>query len=459
MKKWTLNSWRNSPVKHIPKYEDEQELAMVLKKISSFPPLVFAGETRSLKESLAQVSEGKAFLLQGGDCAESFVEFHPDNIRDTFKVILQMALVLTFSASLPVVKVGRIAGQFSKPRSSPTEVKDEKELQSYLGDNINGIEFSEKARKPDAKRLFKAYSQAASTLNLLRALSQGGFADLKKIHLWNLGFISKSPEGKKFKEIEDKISDALSFIEACGLHPEHNRRLRTVNFYTSHEALLLPFEQSMTRIDSTSGKYHDTSAHFVWIGDRTRQPDGGHVEFCRGIENPIGIKCGPSLKDNELVKLCNILNPKNESGRITLISRFGADNVEKHLPKLIRTVKKEGLKVVWSCDPMHGNTIKSASGFKTRPFNNVVKEVKRVFSVHKTEGSYAGGLHIEMTGQHVTECTGGAQKISEKDLSHRYHTHCDPRLNANQALELAFLISDEIKKNSQYSKNIIQAVS
>ena len=459
MKKWTLNSWRNSPVKHIPKYEDEQELAMVLKKISSFPPLVFAGETRSLKESLAQVSEGKAFLLQGGDCAESFVEFHPDNIRDTFKVILQMALVLTFSASLPVVKVGRIAGQFSKPRSSPTEVKDEKELQSYLGDNINGIEFSEKARKPDAKRLFKAYSQAASTLNLLRALSQGGFADLKKIHLWNLGFISKSPEGKKFKEIEDKISDALSFMEACGLHPEHNRRLRTVNFYTSHEALLLPFEQSMTRIDSTSGKYHDTSAHFVWIGDRTRQPDGGHVEFCRGIENPIGIKCGPSLKDNELVKLCNILNPKNEVGRITLISRFGADNVEKYLPKLIRTVKKEGLKVVWSCDPMHGNTIKSASGFKTRPFNNVVKEVKRVFSVHKTEGSYAGGLHIEMTGQHVTECTGGAQKISEKDLSHRYHTHCDPRLNANQALELAFLISDEIKKNSQYSKNIIQAVS
>ena len=459
MKKWTLNSWRNSPVKHIPKYEDEQELAMVLKKISSFPPLVFAGETRSLKESLAQVSEGKAFLLQGGDCAESFVEFHPDNIRDTFKVILQMALVLTFSASLPVVKVGRIAGQFSKPRSSPTEVKGEKELQSYLGDNINGIEFSEKARKPDAKRLFKAYSQAASTLNLLRALSQGGFADLKKIHLWNLGFISKSPEGKKFKEIEDKISDALSFMEACGLHPEHNRRLRTVNFYTSHEALLLPFEQSMTRIDSTSGKYHDTSAHFVWIGDRTRQPDGGHVEFCRGIENPIGIKCGPSLKDNELVKLCNILNPKNEVGRITLISRFGADNVEKHLPKLIRTVKKEGLKVVWSCDPMHGNTIKSALGFKTRPFNNVVKEVKRVFSVHKTEGSYAGGLHIEMTGQHVTECTGGAQKISEKDLSHRYHTHCDPRLNANQALELAFLISDEIKKNSQYSKNIIQAVS
>ena len=459
MKKWTLNSWRNHPVKHIPKYEDEKELAMVLKKVSSFPPLVFAGETRALKKSLAQVVEGKAFLLQGGDCAESFAEFHPDNIRDTFKVILQMALVLTFSASLPVIKVGRIAGQFSKPRSLPVEVKDGKELPAYLGDNINGIEFSKAARKPDAKRLFKAYSQAASTLNLLRALSQGGFADLKKIHLWNLGFIKKSPEGKKFKEIDNKISDALSFIEACGLHPDHNRRLRTVNFYTSHEALLLPFEQSMTRIDSTSGTHHDTSAHFVWIGDRTRQPDGGHVEFCRGIENPIGIKCGPTLKDSELVKLCNILNPKNEPGRITLISRFGADNVEKHLPKLIRSVKREGFNVVWSCDPMHGNTIKSATGFKTRPFNNVVKEVKRVFGVHKAEGSYAGGLHIEMTGQNVTECTGGAQRISEKDLSNRYHTHCDPRLNANQALELAFLISDEIKKNSQYSKSIIQAVS
>ena len=459
MKKWTLNSWRNHPVKHIPKYEDEKKLNMVLKKVSSFPPLVFAGETTTLKKSLAQVVEGKAFLLQGGDCAESFTEFHPDNIRDTFKVILQMALVLTFSAALPVVKIGRIAGQFSKPRSSPIEVKNGKKLPTYLGDNINGIEFNEKARKPDPMRLFKAYSQSASTLNLLRAFSQGGFADLRKVHLWNLGFVNKSPQGKKYKEIEDKISDALSFMEACGINPESNRRLRTVNFYTSHEALLLPFEQAMTRIDSTSGEHHDTSAHFVWIGDRTRQLDGGHVEFCRGIKNPIGIKCGPTLKDSELIKLCNILNSKNESGRITLISRFGADNVEKFLPKLIRSIKKEGLNVIWSCDPMHGNTIKSANGFKTRPFNNIVKEVKRVFAVHQAEGSYAGGLHIEMTGQNVTECTGGAQKISEKDLSHRYHTHCDPRLNANQALELAFLISDEIKKSSQFSKNIIQAVS
>ena len=459
MKKWKKNSWKSYPVKHIPKYEDEKELQMVLGKIGDFPPLVFAGETRSLREQLAQVVEGKAFLLQGGDCAESFAEFHPDNIRDTFKVILQMALILTSSASVPVVKVGRIAGQFSKPRSFPTEVKNGKELLTYLGDNINGIEFSEKARKPDPMRLFKAYSQSASTLNLLRAFSQGGFADLRKVHLWNLGFVNKSPQGKRFKEIQEKMSDALAFMEACGINPDSNRRLRTVNFFTSHEALLLPFEESMTRIDSTTGEYHDTSAHFVWIGDRTRQLEGGHVEFCRGIKNPIGLKCGPSLKTTELIRLCNILNPENEKGKITLITRFGHDNVEKFLPKLIRSIKKEGLNVVWSCDPMHGNTIKSANGFKTRPFNNVVKEVKNVFAVHQAEGSFAGGLHIEMTGQNVTECTGGAQKISDQDLSHRYHTHCDPRLNASQALELAFLISDEIKKNSQNSKNIAQAAS
>ena len=459
MKKWKTNSWKNYPVKHIPEYEDKKELDMVLGKLKDFPPLVFAGETRSLKEQLASVVDGRAFLLQGGDCAESFAEFHPDNIRDTFKLILQMALILTSSASLPVVKLGRIAGQFSKPRSSPVEIKNGKELPSYLGDNINRIEFNSIARKPDAKRMFRSYSQAASTLNLLRAFSQGGFADLRKVHLWNLGFVNKSPQGKKFKEIEDKITDALSFMEACGINPESNRRLRTVNFFTSHEALLLPFEESMTRIDSTTGEYHDTSAHFVWIGDRTRQPGGGHVEFCRGIKNPIGIKCGPTLKTTELIELCNILNPENEKGRITLISRFGHENVAKFLPKLIRTIKKEGLNVVWSCDPMHGNTIKSATGFKTRPFNNVVKEVKNVFSVHQAEGSFAGGLHIEMTGQNVTECTGGAQKISDQDLSHRYHTHCDPRLNASQALELAFLISDEIKKNSQYSKNIAQAAS
>tara|TARA_B100000579_G_scaffold419006_1_gene417158 strand:- start:731 stop:2110 length:1380 start_codon:yes stop_codon:yes gene_type:complete len=459
MKKWKTNSWRNYPVKHIPTYGDEKELNMVLNKIKNFPPLVFAGETRHLKQQLADVVDGKAFLLQGGDCAESFAEFNPDNIRDYFKVILQMSLVLTYSSSLPVVKLGRIAGQFSKPRSAPTEKQGNKELPSYLGDNINGIEFNEKARKPDPKRLFKAYSQAASTLNLLRAFCHGGFADLKNVHLWNLGYIKKSPQAKKFRELEDKIADALAFMDACGINSDFNRRLKTVNFWTSHEALLLPFEESMTRIDSTTGEYHDTSAHFVWIGDRTRQLDGGHVEFCRGIENPIGIKCGPTSKPDEIVKICNVLNPNNEKGKITLISRFGHANVEKFLPKLIRAIKKEGLNVIWSCDPMHGNTIKSTTGFKTRPFNNVLNEVKNVFAVHQSEGSYAGGLHIEMTGQNVTECTGGTQKISDKDLSSRYRTHCDPRLNANQALELAFLISDELKKNSNYARSGIRAVS
>ena len=458
MNKWTLNSWKNYPAKHLPEYQDVKELDLVLSKIKKYPPLVFAGETRSLKKSLAEVVDGKAFLLQGGDCAESFAEFHPDNIRDTFKAILQMSLVLTHSASLPVIKLGRIAGQFSKPRSSPHEVKDNKKLPSYLGDNINGMEFTESARIPDAKRLFRAYSQSASTLNLIRAFSQGGFADLRQVHLWNLGFINEKTKGK-YKEIEDKISEAISFMEACGINADTNRRLRTVNFYTSHEALLLPFEEAMTRVDSTTGEYHDTSAHFVWIGDRTRQPDGAHVEFCRGIKNPIGLKCGPSLKPEELINLCKILNPLNEAGRLTLISRFGHESADKFLPKLIRAVKKEGLKVVWSCDPMHGNTIKAASGFKTRPFDNVLKEVKDVFAIHQTEGTYAGGLHVEMTGQDVTECTGGAQKISDGDLQNRYRTHCDPRLNASQALELAFLISEEIKKNSQYSKNIIQAAS
>ena len=459
MKNWKTNSWKKYPVKHIPAYEDEKELNMVLNKLKSSPPLVFAGETRHLKDQLANVVDGKAFLLQGGDCAESFAEFHPDNIRDTFKVILQMSLVLTYSASLPVVKLGRIAGQFSKPRSAPTEKQGEKELPSYLGDNINSIEFDEKLRRPDPKRLFRAYSQSAATLNLLRAFSNGGFADLKKVHLWNLGYIKTSPQAKKFKELEDKIADALAFMEACGITPEFNRRLYTVNFWTSHEALHLPFEESMTRIDSTTGEYHDTSAHFVWIGDRTRQIDGGHVEFCRGIENPIGIKCGPTSKADEIAKICEKINPKNEKGKITLISRYGHEKVGKFLPKLIRGIKKEGLNVIWSCDPMHGNTLVSTTGFKTRPFNNVVNEVKNVFEVHQSEGSYAGGLHIEMTGQNVTECTGGAKNISDQDLSSRYHTHCDPRLNADQALELAFLISDEIKKNSNYAKNIIKAAS
>ena len=459
MKKWTTNSWRKYPVKHIPKYEDDKELNLVLNKLKVFSSFSICRRNYTLEKQLAEVVDGKAFLLQGGDCAESFAEFNPDNIRDYFKVFLQMSLVLTYSASLPVVKLGRIAGQFSKPRSAPTEKQGDKELPSYLGDNINAIEFTEKARRPDPKRLFKAYSQSASTLNLIRAFCHGGFADLKKVHLWNLGYIKKSPQAKKFKELEDKIADALAFMDACGINAEFNRRLKTVNFWTSHEALLLPFEEAMTRIDSTSGQYHDTSAHFVWIGDRTRQIDGGHVEFCRGIENPIGIKCGPTSKADEIAKICELINPNNEKGKITLISRFGHDKVEKFLPKLIRGIKKEGLNVIWSCDPMHGNTLVSTTGFKTRPFNNVLNEVKNVFQVHQSEGTYAGGLHIEMTGQNVTECTGGAKNISDQDLSSRYHTHCDPRLNADQSIELAFLISDEIKKNSNYAKNIIKAAS
>ena len=459
MKNWKPNSWRKYPVKHVPTYESEKELNQVLTKIKSFPPLVFAGETRHLKDQLSQVVDGKAFLLQGGDCAESFAEFNPDNIRDTFKVILQMSLILTYSASLPIIKLGRIAGQFTKPRSAPTEKQGDKELPSYLGDNINGIDFTKEARRHDPKRLFKAYSQSASTLNLLRAFSNGGFADLKNVHLWNLGYIKKSPQAKKFKELEDKIADALAFMDACGINSDFNRRLKTVNFWTSHEALHLPFEETMARVDSTTGECHATSAHFVWIGDRTRQLDGGHVEFCKGIENPIGIKCGPTSKPEEIAKICEAINPKNEKGKITLISRFGHDQVEKFLPKLIRRIKKEGLNVIWSCDPMHGNTIKSTTGFKTRPFNKVLNEVKNVFAVHQSESSYAGGLHIEMTGQNVTECTGGAKNISEQDLSSRYHTHCDPRLNADQALELAFLISDEIKKNSNYARNAIKAAS
>jgi 3-deoxy-7-phosphoheptulonate synthase len=458
MSTWKPNSWKSKPSKHLPEYKDQDKLNNVLKEISNFPPLVFAGESRSLKDHLAKVSQGKAFLLQGGDCAESFAEFHPNNIRDFFKLFLQMSLVLTVSSGLPIVKLGRIAGQFSKPRSAPTETKDGLELPSYLGDNINSMAFDAKGREPDPERLLKAYSQSASTLNLLRAFSQGGFADLNKVHLWNMSFV-KDKAKEKYQEIEQKVSDALDFMNACGITSENNRRLRTVNLFTSHEALLLPVEEAMTRVDSTTGEYHDTSAHFLWIGDRTRQLDGGHVEFCKGIKNPLGIKCGPTSDPEEIVKLTEVLNPDNEAGRITLIARFGHDKVQKFLPKLIQAVKKAGRNVIWSCDPMHGNTVKASTGYKTRPFENVISETKTFFEVHQSEGTFAGGLHIEMTGQDVTECIGGAQNITDKDLSDRYHTHCDPRLNASQALELAFLISEEIKKNSNFSKASIKEAS
>ena len=444
---WQTDSWRQYKTKHIPKYPDMDHLADVEKTLKDFPPLVFAGEVRSLKKSLADVAEGRGFLLQGGDCAESFSEFHADNIRDTFRVILQMAVILTSGANLPVVKVGRMAGQFAKPRSSATETIDGVELPSYTGDIINGIQFDETKRQPDPERLLKAYSQAASTLNLLRAFADGGYADLRHVNSWNMGFVKSGPQGERYRYLAHQIQESLNFMEALGITSSNTSQLRRVSYFTSHEALLLPYEEALTRVDSTSGDVYNTSAHFVWIGDRTRFKDSAHVEFCRGIQNPIGIKCGPSLNPDDLIQFLEILNPKDEAGRITLITRFGHNKVKDYLPQLIRKVQEEGRSVVWSCDPMHGNTIKSSDGVKTRRFDQILAEVEKNIQIHKAEGSYAGGIHLEMTGQNVTECTGGLDDISEADLSDRYHTHCDPRLNANQAIELAFLIADELKTN------------
>eukprot|EP01013_Petalomonas_cantuscygni_P007973 TRINITY_DN20680_c0_g1_i1.p1 TRINITY_DN20680_c0_g1~~TRINITY_DN20680_c0_g1_i1.p1 ORF type:complete len:468 (+),score=110.13 TRINITY_DN20680_c0_g1_i1:34-1437(+) len=443
---WTPSDWRQLPAKHIPEdYPDSAALAAVEEKLKSFPPLVFAGEARRLKQRLGEVAAGEAFLLQGGDCAESFKEFHPDNIRDTFRVILQMAVVLTFAASKPVVKVGRIAGQFGKPRSSPIETIDGVTLPSYRGDNINGMDFTPASRVPDPERLTQAYSQSAATLNLLRAFSQGGYANLSNVHRWMLGFVDRSPQGERYEKLADQISKSLDFMKACGVTPDSVPQMSQVEFYTSHEALLLGYEEAMTRIDSTSGEWYDTSAHMLWIGHRTRQIDHAHVNFCKGIRNPIGIKCGPGLETEELLRLIETLNPNDEPGRITLISRFGSEGVAKGLPPLARAVKKSGRTVVWSCDPMHGNTLKTDSGFKTRPVDRILSEVRQFVDVLSSEGCYPGGVHFEMTGQDVTECIGGAQAISEGDLSSRYHTHCDPRLNGEQALELAFMIAEKLQ--------------
>jgi 3-deoxy-7-phosphoheptulonate synthase len=450
MIQWQPDSWRKSTAKHLPDYPDRDHLAEVEKTLQGFPPLVFSGEVRSLKRALADVTEGNGFLLQGGDCAESFSEFHADNIRDTFRVILQMAVVLTSGANMPVVKVGRMAGQFAKPRSNPTETIDGIELPSYTGDIINDIRFVKEKRTPNPERMLKAYSQAASTLNLLRAFADGGYADLRHVQSWNMGFVKSGPQGERYHHLADRIQESLNFMEALGINSRNTPQLRQVQYYTSHEALLLPYEEALTRIDSTSGGIYNTSAHFLWIGDRTRFLGSAHVEFCRGIENPIGIKCGPSLDPDELIQLLDILNPNNDAGRITLITRFGHNKVETYLPKLIRKIQAEGRTVIWSCDPMHGNTIKSSEGIKTRPFDCILDEVKKNIQIHKTEGSLIGGIHLEMTGQNVTECTGGLDDISEADLSDRYRTHCDPRLNANQAIELAFLIADELKRNGNH---------
>ncbi|MCB1519979.1 MAG: 3-deoxy-7-phosphoheptulonate synthase class II [Hyphomicrobiaceae bacterium] len=444
---WSPESWRSKPIVQVPDYPEPAALADVEQKLATFPPLVFAGEARELRRSLAEVADGRGFLLQGGDCAESFLEHGADNIRDFFRVFLQMAVVLTYAGGSPVVKVGRIAGQFAKPRSSSIEKQGDVELPSYRGDIVNGSEFTPEARIPDPHRQLQAYRQSAATLNLIRAFASGGYADLERVHQWNLGFVKDSPQGHRYQELADRISETLRFMRACGITSENTPQLRATRFYTSHEALLLGYEQALTRLDSTSGDYYATSGHMLWIGDRTRQPDHAHIEFARGVKNPIGLKCGPSIDADGLLRLIDALDPKNEAGRLTLICRFGADKVGSHLPKLVRAVARAGRKVVWSCDPMHGNTISAVTGYKTRPFDRILKEVEAFFDVHRAEGTHAGGIHVEMTGQNVTECTGGATAISETQLSDRYHTHCDPRLNADQSLELAFLVAERLKRD------------
>ena len=444
--RWNPSSWRSKPVQQVPAFPDAAALNAVEAQLAGFPPLVFAGEARKLKRALGKVANGDAFLLQGGDCAESFAEHSADNIRDFFRLFLQMAVVLTFAGSSPVVKVGRVAGQFAKPRSSPNEKIGDVELPSYRGDVVNGIEFTAEARIPDPERQIMAYRQSAATLNLIRAFANGGYANLENAHRWMLGFVKDSPQSEQYREISDRITEALDFMRAIGLDPESHPEMRTTDFYTSHEALLLGYEQAMTRVDSTTGDWYATSGHMIWIGDRTRQLDHAHVEYFRGIKNPIGLKCGPSLAPDELLKLIDVLNPENEPGRLTLIARFGAEKALEHLPGLVRAVKREGRSVVWSCDPMHGNTVKAASGYKTRPFDLILSEVKTFFNVHQAEGTYAGGIHLEMTGKNVTECTGGARAVLDSELQDRYHTHCDPRLNAEQALEMAFLVAELLKK-------------
>ena len=444
--RWTPESWRAKPVQQIPDYPDQAALKAVEQQLAGFPPLVFAGEARKLKRALSKVAAGEAFLLQGGDCAESFAEHSADNIRDFFRLFLQMAVVLTFAGGSPVVKVGRIAGQFAKPRSSDTETENGVTLPSYRGDIVNDIAFTEAARVPDARRQIEAYRQSAATLNLLRAFATGGYANLENAHQWMLGFVKDSPQSSRYQELADRITEALDFMRACGINPQSHPEMRTTDFFTSHEALLLGYEQALTRVDSTSGDWYATSGHLLWIGDRTRQPDHAHVEYFRGIRNPIGIKCGPSISPEGLIRLLDILQPDNEAGRITLICRFGADKVGDYLPGLIRAVEKEGRTVAWSCDPMHGNTIKAASGYKTRPFERVQSEIRSFFDIHAAEGTFAGGVHLEMTGKNVTECTGGARAISDEDLRDRYHTFCDPRLNAEQAIETAFLVAELLKR-------------
>ncbi|KAI3513697.1 hypothetical protein L1887_21036 [Cichorium endivia] len=451
---WTIDSWKSKKALQLPEYPDQNDLESVLETLESFPPIVFAGEARSLEERLGEAAMGNAFLLQGGDCAESFKEFNANYIRDTFRVILQMGVVLMFGGQMPVIKVGRMAGQFAKPRSDPYEEKDGVKLPSYRGDNVNGDAFDLKSRTPDPQRLIRAYSQSAATLNLLRAFATGGYAAMQRVNQWNLDFTENSEQGDRYRELASQVDEALGFMAAAGLTIDHPI-MTTTDFWTSHECLHLPYEQSLTRKDSTSGLYYDCSAHFLWAGERTRQLDGAHVEFLRGIANPLGIKVSDKMDPNELVKLIDILNPENKPGRITIITRMGAENMRVKLPHLIRAVRRAGQIVTWVTDPMHGNTIKAPSGLKTRPFDAIRAEVRAFFDVHEQEGSYPGGVHLEMTGQNVTECIGGSRTVTFDDLSSRYHTHCDPRLNASQALELAFIIAERLRKRRIAGRSII----
>ena len=443
MSDWTKSSWRKKPRIQMPDYTDAAALNAVEAQLSQYPLLVFAGEARRLKTQLAAASRGEAVLLQGGDCAEAFDQFNSDSIRDTFKVMLQMAMVLTYGAKVPVVKVGRMAGQFAKPRSANTETVGGVELPSYRGDIINGLNFTPEARIPNPQRMLQAYTQSAATLNLLRAFSTGGFADMKRVNAWTLGF-TDSQEIQKYRDLASRIQDSIDFMGAAGINSDTTHEFSSVEYYTSHESLLLEYEEALTRVDSTSGKWLAGSSHMIWIGDRTRQPDGAHVEFASGVQNPIGLKCGPTTTAEDLKVLMAKLNPENEEGRLTLIARFGAGSVGDHLPRLIKAVQEEGANVLWTCDAMHGNTIKSESGYKTRPFVSVLREVREFFGIHQAEGTIPGGVHFEMTGQDVTECTGGVRAVSDEDLSDRYHTACDPRLNASQSLELAFLVAEEL---------------
>ena len=442
---WTLDGWRGHEARQLPTYPDAAALAATEAELRTYPPLVFAGEARDLTAQLAEVAAGNGFLLQGGDCAESFADFHPDNIRDLFRVLLQMAVVLTFASKLPVVKVGRIAGQFAKPRSGDTETVGGTTLPSYRGDNINGLAFDAASRTPDPARMMRGYMQSAATLNLLRAFASGGYASLHQVHKWNLDFAGRSLWSEQYQALADRIGEALDFMAACGISPETVPQLKGTSFFTSHEALLLQYEQALTRRDSLTGDWYDTSAHMLWIGDRTRFAGSAHVEFLRGVGNPLGVKVGPSMAVDELLRLIDTLNPLNLAGRLTLIGRFGAGEIDAALPRLVRAVTREGRSVVWSCDPMHGNTVKAAGGYKTRPFDLILREVRSFFAVHRAEGTHAGGIHVEMTGQDVTECTGGAIGVTDEGLSNRYETQCDPRLNASQAIELAFLLADSLK--------------